>query len=187
MSETLYRATPVDLEIRGDGRTIAGIAVPFDESAEIRTDRGKFNEIFRRGSFAKTIADGGRVKFLALHDSTRRLPLGQATLLREDGKGLYGEFSVSETRDGDEALTLMRDGILDALSIGFIPVKDRWSRSRDFVERIEARLLEVSAVPFPSYSGAKILAVRGDGSRIGPYLSRAQARARILKLKGNNP
>jgi len=116
--------------------------------------------VFKRGAFAKTIDDrGDRVKFLAQHDR-RSMPLGRATLLREDATGLYGEFRVSNTAAGDEALELIRDGALDAFSVGFRPVRDRWNADRSMVERTEARLDEVSAVAFPAYDGALIAGVR---------------------------
>lgn len=156
----LNRAHQADLEIRGDGRTVVGIAVPFDAPTPIRDASGSYTELFRRGAFAKTISErGDRVKFLAQHDR-RAMPLGRATLLREDAAGLYAEFRVSQTRDGDDALALIRDGALDALSIGFRPVKDVWNRARSMVERTEARLDEVSAVSFPAYDGALIAGVR---------------------------
>ena len=156
----LNRAHQADLEIRGDGRTVVGIAVPFDAPTPIRDASGSYTELFRRGAFAKTISErGDRVKFLAQHDR-RAMPLGRATLLREDAAGLYAEFRVSQTRDGDDALALIRDGALDALSIGFRPVKDVWNSDRSMVERTEARLDEVSAVSFPAYDGALIAGVR---------------------------
>lgn len=185
MSETtLYRAHPADLEIRSDGRTIAGIAVPFDEPAEIRDLHGSYTEVFRRGAFAKTIRErANAIKLLINHDAMSRLPIGAASLLKEDTAGLFGEFRVSATRDGDEALELVRDGVLDGFSIGFRPVKGGDRRTRDMLERIQVKLTEVSAVAFPSYLGAKILAVRSDGSR--PALSNAAARLRLLEMESS--
>jgi HK97 family phage prohead protease len=156
----LTRATPADLEIRGDGRTVVGLAVPFDSPTEINDLSGRYHESFRRGSFARTIAERGqRVKFLAMHDH-KTLPLGRATVLREDTHGLYGEFRVSATSAGDETLELIRDGALDGLSIGFAPVRDEWSRDRSSVVRAEVKLYEVSAVSFPAFDGAVIAGVR---------------------------
>ena len=59
MPERLCRASPVDLELRGDGRTVVGIAMPFDQPTEIREDGQTYTEVFRRGSFTKTIAERG--------------------------------------------------------------------------------------------------------------------------------
>lgn len=175
--EYINRAHQADLEVRGDGRTVVGIAVPFDSPTHIRDASGTYTEVFRRGAFAKTIRErGDRVKFLAQHDR-RSLPLGRASLLREDATGLYGEFRVSKTAAGDEALELIRDGALDAFSIGFRPVKDRWNGDRSHVERAEAGLDEVSAVAFPAYDGAAIAGVRAGlfGSDAADLLAAIEA------------
>jgi len=161
--QRLHRAHPVDLELRGgDGRTLTGLAVPFDAPTQIREAGRRYTEVFRRGAFARSIRErGDRIKLLANHDR-RRLPIGRAELLREDAAGLYGEFRVSQTDAGDEVLALVRDGALDGLSISFEPLRDHWSTDRSEVERLEAKLVEVSAVAFPAYDGAVITGVRAD-------------------------
>lgn len=163
MSDILRRAwTPhLDLEIRGDGRTVYGLAVPYDTPTPIRDRAGSYDEVFRMGAFADTIRErGDRVKFLANHDR-QTLPLGKAVMLREDAAGLIGEFRVSNTPDGDAALELIRDGVLDALSVGFVPLQDRGAAGRDpIIERLAVKLMEVSAVAFPAYEGALISGVR---------------------------
>ncbi|ORM00691.1 HK97 family phage prohead protease [Prescottella equi] len=157
----LTRATPVDLEIRGeDRRTVVGICCPFDSPTEIREMGRTFTETVVRGAFERTIAErGDKVKFLAHHDRVS-MPLGRAILLREDAAGLYGEFKVSKTQAGDEALELIRDGALDSLSIGFKVIRDTWTRSRSERTLNEVALKEVSAVNFPAYADAAILGVR---------------------------
>lgn len=163
--ERLYRATPVDLELRGDGRTVVGIAMPFDTPAEIRENGHTYTELFRRGSFAKTINERGPrgVKTFAKHQRAS-LPIGRASVLREDHGGLYTELHVSRTVAGDEVLSLVEDGALDGLSIGFSPIKDR--RVSGGVERLEVALHEISIVDYPAYSGATIAGVRSDEHRI---------------------
>jgi HK97 family phage prohead protease len=164
MRET--RATQTDLELRGtDGRTVVGIAVPFDTPATVHSIDGDYTEVFKRGAFTRTIRErGSKIKFLAMHDR-RSLPLGRATTLREDASGLYVEARVSQTTAGDEALELIRDGALDGLSIAFEPVpsRDRWNRQHTAVERHEVKLFEISAVSFPVFESAQILGVRGSG------------------------
>jgi HK97 family phage prohead protease len=167
MGDILRRswAPHIDLEIRGDGRTVYGLAVPYDTPTSIRERAGAYDEVFRMGAFSETIRErGDRVKFLLNHDR-QVLPLGKAVSLREDPAGLVGEFRVSATSAGDEALELIRDGVLDALSIGFAPMPDgsRGTPGRDaVVERTRVKLLEVSAVAFPAYEGALISGVRTD-------------------------
>lgn len=156
----LTRAFVSDIEVRSDGtgRTVHGIIVPFDRVARVSDGGRPYDEAFQRGAFAKTIGErGARVKLLS-HHNARSNPLGRATLLREDSAGLYGEFQVSNTRAGDEALELIRDGALDSFSVGFAPVKHEDRQGIKW--RTEVALREASLVTFPAYEGALVGGVR---------------------------
>lgn len=156
------RAYETDLEVRsaGDGRTVCGICVPYGVVQRINAN---LSEVFIRGAFQNVVRASHRVKFLIGHDSTA-LPIGRATLLREDENGLYGEFRISDTERGSEVLTLIRDGALSELSIGFSPLRDK-RRPDGVVERQLAHLAEVSAVTFGAYGpAASVVGVR-DQSR----------------------
>lgn len=161
MTEMLRHAYEADIEVRagGDGRTVHGIAVPYNAPTPISEWGLTYNEEFQRGSFARTIAErGSKVKFLEQHDPLK--PLGRATVLREDSSGLYAEFQVSKTQRGDEALELIRDGALDSFSIGFLPVTDEKRDGGKRIIRREVKLREVSIVTFPAYEGAVVQGVR---------------------------
>jgi HK97 family phage prohead protease len=135
----------VEFELRladGDGRTIYGMAVPYNKEQRINNT---ITEIFRKGVFADVIRAPHRVKLLRGHGENN--VLGRATLLKETDEGLYAEFRISKTREGDEALELVRDCALDQLSIGFMPIKNR-KRPDGVMERIKAHLAEVSLVTF---------------------------------------
>jgi len=164
LEQLLERVAPAELEVRGDGRTVYGIAVPFDRETTVNDGQGPYREVFRQGSFRKTIREhGARVKFLANHK--RDNPIGKAVKLHEDPTGLIGEFYVSDTRAGNEALQLVRDGVYDSFSIGFakVPGKDRESKD-GLVERLEVKLREVSVLAFPAYEGAVVAGVRSQFS-----------------------
>ncbi len=163
MSEALSRAFVADIEVRADseGRTVHGIVVPFDRVARVSDGGRPYDEMFQKGAFAKTIQErGDRVKLLSQHNA-RSNPLGRASVLREDAAGLYGEFRVSKTAAGDEALELLRDGALDSFSVGFSPIKHRMD-GRTTV-RTEVGLREASLVTFPAYEGALVGGVRSLG------------------------
>ena len=162
MTESLSRAFTGDIEVRADatGRTVTGIVVPFERTARVSDGGPSYDEAFQRGAFAKTIAErGGKVKLLSQHNA-RTNPLGRATLLREDAAGLYGEFSVSRTQAGDEALELIRDGALDSFSVGFAPVKHE--KRAGVLWRTEVALREASLVTFPAYSDALVSGLRDE-------------------------
>jgi HK97 family phage prohead protease len=99
------------------------------------------------------------VKLLYQHKADA--PIGRATMLEERDGGLYGEFRISKTEAGDEALELIRDGVLSNLSVGFQPLKDE--KREGIVNRLKAHLAEVSLVTFGAYGdAAAITAVRQE-------------------------
>lgn len=176
---TLIRAFPNgDLSLGRDGRTVLGVAVPFGVPTDVNDGYGPYREEFRRGAFTRTIAErGNRVKALALHNR-QRMPIGRATLLREDPAGLYAELRISQTVAGDEALELVRDGALDGLSIGFNGIREE--RGPDgTVIRTEVRLNEISLVAFAAYDGAVITGVRSES--LTPNLTLARARLALIE------
>lgn len=103
----------VDTDI--DKRIIKGYAAVFGNVDLV-------GDIIEKGAFAKTIAEKftgielrSRIKTLYEHYQ----PIGLPTLMKEDDKGLYVEARVSKTAHGDEVLELIRDNVVDKMSIGF--------------------------------------------------------------------
>ncbi|MGP3708944.1 HK97 family phage prohead protease [Gordonia paraffinivorans] len=147
-SQILHRTAHLE---PGTGRTVHGLAVPFGQVVEIDDAYGSYRERFERGAFRRTIADRAhKVKLFTQHDR-RRLPIGKATELRETDDGLFAAFEVAATTAGDDALELIRSGVVDNFSIGFRPMRDR--RDGDIVTRTEVALLEVSLVSDPRLPG----------------------------------
>jgi HK97 family phage prohead protease len=170
MTTILYRTLAAQLEVRDDdGRTLHGTLVPYGTQTRI----GGYTESFMLGAFAD--ADPERVPLFAPHPDRDRpsLPIGRAVHLHEEEAGA---FRVSATPAGDAVLTLVRDGAVRGLSIGFIPLPggDRWSQDRTRVERLRAHLAEVSVVPFPAYPDAQITAVRATVGSATPRLRLAR-------------
>lgn len=137
------------LEVRDDDlRQISGRIIPYGERITVR---GR-PESFARGAVAGV--DPTRVRLLAQH----REPIGIMVSLEERDDGAYATFRVSRTRTGDEMLQLIRDGVIDSFSPGFIP----GSQDADGTIRRLRALPEVSLVTFPAYQGARVLAVREE-------------------------
>ena len=79
-------------------------------------------DIIEPGAFTKTIAEGWeRVKILALHNDCT-LPIGKPLELREDSNGLFIKAKISDTAMGRDIKVLLKDGVLNELSIGYDPV-----------------------------------------------------------------
>jgi HK97 family phage prohead protease len=140
----------------GDGRTIEGIAVPWGVRQRISP---WLDEQFARGAFDHQLAAAHRVRFGRDH---ARL-IGRAVELRNDTAGLWGAWRVSNTVAGEETLELVRDGVLDQLSVGF---RERQNRRLDdgsvpghqYIERVTADLVEVSVVMQGAYGDAAAIA-----------------------------
>jgi HK97 family phage prohead protease len=161
----------VNLELRAnsDGRTIFGIAVPYNKEQRITST---MIEVFRKGVFSEVIKAPHRVKLLRGHGENN--VLGRATLLRETDDGLYAEFKISKTREGDEALELVKDGALDQLSVGFMPIKNK-KRTDGVMERLKAHLAEVSLVTFGAYGElASVTGMREGQPHLTPRLDEAR-------------
>ena len=165
----ITRAYDTELEIREDQRQIIGVAVPY--GVQIRV--GPYLETFRPGAFA----DHAPAPLTATHPrSMDTLPIGVSVELRDEPDGLHGIWKISKTSLGDEVLELVRDGAVTGLSIGFIPVTDRWTPDRSQVERVRAALDHVAVVRTPAYPDARIAALRAAQDRAGPLLRLARLR-----------
>lgn len=161
-TQMLFRAGEdwADLEVRaeGDEGVIYGIAVPWDKPTRIDAH---LTEEFVRGAFDGQMKRGGpRSVFLARdHMPMGGSPIGRLTAMRNDAAGLYIEGKVSRTAVGEETLTLVRDGVLDRFSIGFVAGQNQ--RSSDGVtRRLSATLREVAIVLNPAYKDALVAGVR---------------------------
>lgn len=146
-----HKSFRFELESTGDGGEFSGYAAVFGN-----VDSG--NDIIEKGAFSKTIReDFDRIKILALHNDCW-LPVGKPIELREDDKGLYIRGKISDTTMGRDVQTLLRDGVLNELSIGYDAVVFDYEADGDNrIRRLkELRLWEVSVVTWAMNSYAKI-------------------------------
>ncbi|WP_063886830.1 HK97 family phage prohead protease [Rhodococcus sp. LB1] len=156
MSEILFRST--ELRAADTGRTVFGTVVPYGPTAEIHELGRSYRERFAPGAFQRSIAErGDKVRLLVSHDRGK-LPIGKAVDLFEQSDGLHASFAIAGTRDGDDALALVRSGVVDSFSIGFRPIRDR--QDNGVTVRTECALMECSLVGFPAYEGATVAGVR---------------------------
>lgn len=173
MTETHYRSFAPDLQVRsgGDGRTVYGIAVPYN--APVRIDE-QLIEQFARGAFNHQLDRPQRVKFAREHVLLGGELIGAASLLRDDAAGLYVELRTSRTPAGEATLELVRDGALDELSIMFREGKNR-RLGGGVVERVMADLREVAIVMEGAYGQlATTAGVRSKRSEPGPVISESE-------------
>ena len=120
-------------------------------------------DIVEKGAFKKTIQERlpkNLIKVLWQHYD----PMGVPKHMEEDSKGLYVVAKVSKTRENLDRLQLMKDGVVDRLSIGYEVIKREVEETEDGkqVRRLkELKLYEFSPVTFPANEEAVITRVKG--------------------------
>ncbi len=136
-------------------REIIGIAVPYDELADLG---GGVKERFEPGAI-ESVED---VKLFYGHED----PIGKVLEGKDTEAGFEIRARVSETPKGDEVLTLMRDGVLNKFSVGFFPVDSERDGSTIIRKKVDLR--EVSVVSIPAFSKANITEVREQQAQSEP-------------------
>ena len=117
--------------------------------------------IIHRGAFTKTLQESARgIKILWQHNVDE--PIGLPSHLFEGEQGLVIQGDVSRTQRGRDALVLLRDKVIDAMSIGFDTIKETTEEQADgtLIRHIhEVRLWEISLVTFGADPNARIMEV----------------------------
>lgn len=139
----------------GDAGTFEGYASTFGV-----LDLG--GDIVIKGAYARTLGDRGTkgIKMLWAHDSG--CPIGVWDELKEDDTGLFarGRLLLSIPK-GQEVYTLMREGIVDGLSIGYQVVNSARDAANGARLLQEVDLREISVVTFPMNETSLISSVKG--------------------------
>lgn len=117
--------------------------------------------IIDKGAFTKTLQEQTRgVKILWQHNPDE--PIGVPTDMFESDRGLVLQAQISTTTRGQDAITLLRDGVIDGLSIGFDAIKQEFIELEDgsTIRHIkEIRLWEISVVTWGADPNARITEV----------------------------
>ena len=89
-------------------------------------------------------------------------PIGTITGTRDTDEGLEVTAHISHTQRGDEVYTLIRDGVLKSMSIGFelLDAREDTVDGQTVNTITSARAIEFSVVLNPAYKDAKITNVR---------------------------
>jgi len=174
------KSFPFELEEKGidlEERTFAGYAAVCGN-----LDDG--GDIIKYGAFKKTLAERGpsspknRIKIFWCHNVDQ--PIGKPVELREvpRGKlpaslremypnatgGLFVKGHISRVPKGDEALTLMRDSVLNEMSIMFDSVKEAYEDDEDGGASTrhlnELKLYATDPIPIAMNPATTIVAVK---------------------------
>lgn len=132
-------------------------------------DRDEGNDIIVKGAFAKTISErGDKVKVLWQHDP--RSPIGVPLEMREDEKGLFIKAKISDTTLGKDAKQLLKDGVINSMSIGYSIPNNKSEIDGDIRIIKEIKLYEFSLVTFPMNENAVISTIKSLSNQLNAEL-----------------
>lgn len=128
--------------------------------------QGAFKETLqaweKRGKYPPMLLQHGGGYFGGSSDDL--VPIGKWTKMEEDDHGLAveGELFGLSTDRGTYIYESMKEGVLDGMSIGYIPVGVEYGQEKDDPDRTLTKidLMELSVVTFPANSAARIDAVK---------------------------
>ncbi len=156
--------------------TVEGYASLFGEINSAR-------DMVMRGAFAATLAQRGinRIPMLFQHDPAE--PIGIWQELREDHRGLFARGRlIPEVKRARELLSLLREGAVDGLSIGFRTARAQIDPKTRIRRLIAVELWEISIVTFPLLNGARVHAVKQSPSQPKASHIRTRAEADWVKV-----
>ena len=140
-----------EFEIRNadvENREVTGIAVPYNEVTQI----GRMKEKFSPNS----VVTNKLPKLFLNHTE----PIGRVLKLDDQADGLHITAKISDTRSGQDAWELVKDGVIRSFSVGFVPMEH--SLDGDVVVRSKIDLKEISLVALPAYEGAVVTEIRNE-------------------------
>ena len=130
----------------GERRVIAGKIVPYEEVGN--TSVGKV--VFAKDSIE--IGDPGKIKMLMQHKNDK--PIGRMQKFNKAEDGIYASFKISNSMQGQDALILASEQLVDGLSVGVDVNKS--VQKKDYLYVTSAVLREVSLVETPAFSAAMV-------------------------------
>ncbi|PRX16932.1 prohead peptidase [Orenia metallireducens] len=116
-------------------------------------------DLIQPGAFTKTLKHNkDRIKICWQHDPYS--PIGKPIEMKEDKKGLFVKGQISNTSLGKDVKILLKDGVINELSIGYDTVKKEW---KDGVRHLkELKLYEFSPVTWAMNDEALITSVKAN-------------------------
>jgi HK97 family phage prohead protease len=153
-------------------RVIAGKIVPFEEVGN--TSVGKV--VFAKGSIE--IGDPGKVKMLMQHSAER--PIGRMQKFNQAEDGIYASFKISASMQGQDALILAGEQLIDGLSVGVDVNKS--VQKKDYLYVTSATLREVSLVETPAFSAAQVTKVAASESEAETPIETKESEAPVEDL-----
>ena len=164
-------------------RTISGVAVPWNTEATVSDGT---RVMFERGSLSQA---GKKPKLLKYHDDTA--PVGIVTSRLDTEKGMLFTARISATSEGNDMLELIKDGAVDAVSVGVNPT-DYHYNDEGVMVITAGDWVELSLVTAPAFRGATITEVaategKSNETELQPMTDKIETAAAVAEVPAAAP
>jgi len=157
----------------GERRVIAGKIVPYESVGH--TSVGPV--VFAKDSIE--IGDPGKIKMLMQHRPEK--PIGRMQKFNKAEDGIYASFKISSSMQGQDALILAQEQLVDGLSVGVDVNKS--IQKKDYLYVTSATLREVSLVESPAFGeNAKVTKVAASESEAETPIETKESEAPVEDL-----
>lgn len=152
---------PLETKRANAALTRASEAGVFEGYASLFNSVDTGGDMVMPGAFKASLRKRGATGVKMLWQHRVAEPIGVWALIVEDGRGLkvQGRLDLSVAR-AREALSLMRTGAIDGLSIGFRTRRASSDKQSGVRRLFEVDLWEISIVTFPMLAQARVSAVK---------------------------
>ena len=141
-----------ELKMEGDAGVFSGYASVFGGV-------DSYGDTIMKGAFADTLKNDGVPKMFYNHNIWDGLPIGKYQIVQEDERGLFikGELTPGMALSSD-VRAAMKHQTIDGLSVGGYLRDGDYQITKDGGRTINkwSKLVEISVVPFPADSAARI-------------------------------
>jgi HK97 family phage major capsid protein/HK97 family phage prohead protease len=180
MSDTLTQTVEIRAKTDEKRHLLSGYAIVFNSPSE---NMGFIETV---DSHALDNVDLSSVFALYNHNFNNILgKTGKNLSLNVDEKGL--SFDLELLPSDEHIFELVKDGIINKMSFGFIVDKDDWQDSTHRTIKTIKELQEISLVPVPAYEGTDIVAKRGlkmaEDTKTAPEETQPDLQAELDALK----
>ena len=126
------------------------------------------------GAFSNTIKDLSKVKLLWQHNSAE--PIGNITNMTENNIGLHITANLLlDLQKGKEAYLMLKNGIINALSIGYSVIEDYIDVKTGIRVLKKISLWEISLVTFPANIHSKVTDVKNINADLATSFTSAKS------------
>lgn len=157
---TEARSYAFEFEARatGDGLTLDGYAAVFNQPADIYDHRGHYSETIERGAFRKTLQENKPAVLFehGRHPLIGSMPIAQLTKASEDTRGLHVRARVFDNWMTRPIIDAIQGRAIEGMSIQMQVTREAWSPDHTLRAVHEVKLIEVSPVLQPAYTGTSL-------------------------------